>query len=672
MKWMGWAALLPWLMAPPLAQPLAAQEAVADGAPAAPDTTSTAPTRLADFGFEVEPARPEPIPTEHFAARSAYRGYSLSPDGVHLAIRRIQDGKSDLLLMDAATQQHLKVFNLNEGQQIDWLRWAGNDKLIMALSFDGEIYDTSVRLHRIFVRNIVTNETWLLEPPGDSIWGGDLLHVDEDGSYAVVAVQRRRTSGPSVYRYELVPDGERERIVKDQGAVSSWFADSEGTVRFGLGWLNNRLRIYYRRNAEDDFELVDLLRTNDELLRHWSAVSIPVGSDIGYVLAESENGRVGVHQFDYSKAQTVGTLFEHPVYDVESLWLDREGKPLAAFYTDDRERVHWFDEDLGKTYRELSDALGFEELQIATRSRDNQRMLLWGGDESDPGALYLFSRADRRVDLLGNYRPELDFTQLTRPLPVRYRARDGLMISAYLTLPRGREVKDLPLIIMPHGGPFGVRDRLEYNDEVQLLANRGYAVIQPNYRGSGGYGEAFSEAGYGQIGRAMQDDIDDAMDWAVGEGIADPSRVCVVGGSYGGFAALWAVLRNPERYACAASWAGVTDWARMLAYDKRYLGRERARDLRGRQEGEDSRLADYSPAQHADTLTRPVLLAHGTADRRVPATQFNDFVKASREAPSPPQTLLIQDEGHSFSEEENEQLWYDTLLAFLAEHNPAD
>jgi dipeptidyl aminopeptidase/acylaminoacyl peptidase len=219
-----------------------------------------------------------------------------------------------------------------------------------------------------------------------------------------------------------------------------------------------------------------------------------------------------------------------------------------------------------------------------------------------------------------------------------------------------------------------VRDKLQYNDEVQLLANRGYAVLQPNFRGSGGYGEAFEEKGNGQIGRGMQDDIDDAMDWAVEQGIADAGRVCVVGGSYGGYAAIWSVIRNPERYRCAASWAGVTDWDRMLRYDRKFFSRgkyyrEWSRTVRG----EDVKnLKDVSPYRAAEQLNRPLLLAHGTKDNVVPFKQYTQFEKASRKAPVKPTTLVIKDEGHSFSKPENEKAWYDALEGFLMKHNPPD
>ena len=210
---------------------------------------------------------------------------------------------------------------------------------------------------------------------------------------------------------------------------------------------------------------------------------------------------------------------------------------------------------------------------------------------------------------------------------------------------------------------------------MQLLANRGYAVLQPNFRGSGGYGEAFEELGKGAIGRQMQDDLDDAVDWAAKEGIADPQRVCLVGSSYGGYAALWGVIRNPDRYRCAASFAGVTEWDKQLAYDADFFTRDDQRAWRDRVRGADRHfdLDSVSPARQAALLHRPVLLVHGKEDGRVPFSQFETMRNAMQRAQAvDAEFVVLEDSGHGFATAKDEQTWYDALVAFLGKHNPPD
>ncbi len=440
-----------------------------------------------------------------------------------------------------------------------------------------------------------------------------------------------------------------------------------------MGLKDETVSIWYRADAGADLQKIGAF-DRDDARASAAALSMEGGTNRSYVLQSIDDAPVGLHLYDYVTGEVIETLYQNEYWDVEDVWF-RDGKPLAVSYVDDAQRIVWFDPADQELYDELLTALGGDGLRISvtSRSRDNDRMLVWAGHEADPGVLYLFDRAKRDLKVLAPLRPELDFHLLVRPQPIAYTARDGATIRGYLTLPRGREARELPLIIMPHGGPFGIRDTLAYRDQIQLLANRGYAVIQPNFRGSGGYGADFYDLGIGEVGRGMQNDIDDAMDWAVGLGIVDPGRVCVVGGSYGGYAALWAVLRNPERYRCAASWAGVTDWDRMLRYDRKYLSRAGSRRWRRQIEGEEGfDLSDVSPATWARRLNRPVLLAHGTRDNNVPFKQFERMVEAAERAPVPLTQLVVHGAGHSFARKRDEKQWYDALDSFLAQHNPAD
>jgi dipeptidyl aminopeptidase/acylaminoacyl peptidase len=648
---------------------LAAQQGAAQEAPPAASSTTATPTAPVPGLTEVAPPL---IPTKDFAGRSAFWDAQLSPDGAMMSFMRRSKGEAQFIVVDVDTKKAKRAFVTDPSDEFEWYRWVTNDKLLVSVSTAGVFFGDDVRYTRLILVQISDGTMSRMFGRTDVVEGDNVIHVAEDGSYMLVSIQKSVYDYPSVIRHDLVPNGKTDTVQEPREGVWNWVADNQGVVRMGTGWRDRKLTIFYRPDAAAPLKVIARLKEGDPADEYWDALQILNGSDEGYVLSEGETGRVGLRKFNFASREVVETVYEHPDWDIDSVTL-REGKPFAAYFTADRDEVHYFDEAAAKQHRIMRKVLGDVEVWVTSRSKDNARMLVWAGNEADPGVLYLFEPSAKRMEEVSQVRPALDFRLLVQPKPMQYTARDGTVIRGYLTLPRGRAAKGLPLIIMPHGGPYGVRDKLEYNDEVQLLANRGYAVLQPNFRGSGGYGEAFFELGTGQIGRAMQDDLDDAMDWAVAEGLADPKRVCVVGSSYGGYAAMWAVMRNPERYRCGASWAGVTDLDRQLRYDKGSFSRGGFKRWRDRVRGEGVvDMKAVSPLMQAQTLSRPLLLAHGTKDNVVPFKQYTAFEKAVRAAPVRPKTLVIEGEGHSFSKAENEQQWYDALETFLAEHNPAD
>lgn len=659
---MGWIRALSGLGAgvgAACALALSGTLAAQDAAPAAPLATAAEPP-------------PPLIPTANFAGRSAFWDAQLSPNGAMLSFMRRKDGIAQFLISGVDSKKIIRAFTTDPDDQFEWYRWVTDDKILLSLSRAGTFFGEDVRYTRLILIEIGSGTMTPMFNRSDVVQGDNVIHVAEDGSHMLVAIQKTIYDYPSVMRHDLVAGGKVTTVEPPRDGVWNWTADDKGNVRMGSGWKDGRLKIFYRSEVGGELKLIARLKEGERAEGYWDALQILNGSDEGYVLSEGESGRVGLRRFNFATRETVETVYEHPEWDIDSVTL-KDGKPYAAYYTADRDEVHYFDEAAAKQHARMKKALGDVEVWVPSRAKDGSRMLVYAGNEADPGVLYMYEPAAKRMEEVSQLRPALDFNALARPRPMQYTARDGTLIHGYLTLPRGREAKGLPLIIMPHGGPYGIRDKLEYNDEVQLLANRGYAVLQPNFRGSGGYGDAFFELGTGQIGRKMQDDLDDAMDWAVKEGLADPARVCVVGGSYGGYAAMWAVIRNPERYRCAASWAGVTELDKQLRYDSQSFTRGGFKRWKDRVRGAGvTEVKSVSPAGHADKLTRPLLLAHGTKDVVVPFSQYNLFEKATRTAPLPPETLVIKDEGHSFSKPENEQRWYDALVAFLARHNPAD
>lgn len=619
---------------------------------------------------------PPPIPTSAFAARSPFSGLpQLSPDGKRIAFSLEEDRKAWLGVIDIDSGALMRKIPLEEEQLLRWFRWAGSDRLLVSLVVPISSMWAEGRVARLFVADLAIGQSHHVGPgSGQGLEGDNILYTDPAGEFVLLSLQPQLWIEPEVWRFRLDgTDTKGEKIVAKRG-ILRWIADESGAVRVGLGFENRKVKLWYRKEASEEFRLVARVRPDDED-EIWDGVHILSGTDEGLVLEPGESGRLALRRFNYATRELGEVIYENPEWDLSDVELDDNGQPLAVHFTDDRDRIVWLDPELARLQSQMQRAFGSSDVYIADRARDGSRLLISTGGASNPGAWYVYTLATRELKEFAQIRPDIDPAMLAEVRAVTYSARDGTPIRAYLTLPKGREAKGLPLIILPHGGPYGIRDKLDYSNEVQLLANRGYAVLQPNYRGSGGFGEAFEELGKGEIGRRMQDDLDDAMDWAVAEGLADPQRVCLVGSSYGGYAALWGAIRNPERYRCAASFAGVTEWDRMIAYNRSFLTRQGRRKWRERIQGEDPDfdLDSVSPARRAADVTRPILLAHGRKDSTVPFTQFREMRNALQNAGvRQAQYLEIEEAGHGFFEPEQEQEWYDALVAFLARHNPPD
>lgn len=627
-----------------------------------------------------EPASPpqvaarSEIPASAFAGQSEFDSATLSPDGKTLAIRMTIGGATRIVLLDPVTKALRHQVTLGEDQELEWYQWFGNDRILLSVSANASIFDVETRMSRLLCFDYPSSTLNFIGRKGEGPDGDNVIYTDPDGRYLLLSLQRTIFDWPSVWRYDPVPGQPAlSRVIQGQKpGIWGWVADDAGNVRMGFSTEFERLKIWYRKTPEDNLKVIARISEDDVEDKVWDVVRIVAGSDEGYVL-EPVDGRVALRRFNYATRTSGEVIYRDPDHDLTRATIGENGEPSAVYYVDDKQRVVWLDKARGAVQAKLERAMPGMDVWPMSRARDESRMLVHVSREDDPGALYIYSAADRSLAFFANFRPALVTAKLARPEPVSYKARDGTAIKAYLTLPVGTPGKGLPLIVLPHGGPYGVRDTLTYDDEVQFLANRGYAVLQPNYRGSDGYGEDFEKLGKGQIGRAMQDDLDDATDWAVQQGIADPARVCVVGASYGGYAALWAAIRNPERYRCAASFAGVTDWNRQLRYDNAFFSRSGAREWKAWTRG-DEKTFDFdsvSPARQVGKLKRPVLLAHGAKDSNVPFSQFNDLKNSAKEAGIPIETLSFPEAGHGFSRPEDEQRWYETLGAFLQRHNPA-
>jgi dipeptidyl aminopeptidase/acylaminoacyl peptidase len=340
----------------------------------------------------------------------------------------------------------------------------------------------------------------------------------------------------------------------------------------------------------------------------------------------------------------------------------------VAFETD-RMEFEFFDDPRRELQRFVDERLPARLNQIVSHSKDETKYVVHSGSDRTMGAYWLLDAAARELTKLFELSPWLPEERMAEMRPIRYASRDGLTIRGYLTLPQGAAPRGLPLVVHPHGGPWA-RDSWGFDPEVQFLASRGFAVLQMNFRGSTGFGRRFLESSFGQWGLTMQDDVSDGVRWAVEQGIADPRRVAIYGGSYGGFATLSGLTRTPELYACGISYVGVSNlftwFAAIPPYWKPYL--EMMHEMVGHPEKDAERLHRTSPLFHAERIRAPLLVAQGANDPRVRKEESDQIVEALRRRGIDVEYIVKDDEGHGFSNEENRFEFYRAMERFLGQH----
>jgi dipeptidyl aminopeptidase/acylaminoacyl peptidase len=394
---------------------------------------------------------------------------------------------------------------------------------------------------------------------------------------------------------------------------------------------------------------------------------------VSYVLARPAGAdRTAVYLYDLHQGQFTQTIASDPRVDIAGVFVNPRTSEYLGYYTfDDVYRVHFNDAGVQSHINALRRFFGDDaSFDIVDMSDDARMWIISASGPSDPGALYLYDREQTHIEPLAPLNPSLASDQLGPSSVVRYAARDGAQITGYLTLPPEAGAGPLPLILMPHGGPES-RDLFVYDRDAQFLATRGYAVFRPNFRGSSGYGRAFAEAGYGEWGGKMQDDLTDAVAHLVSTGVADPARVCIVGISYGGYAALAGAAFTPEAYRCAVSIAGVSDLVEQSQYVLRE-GDDEEDDYIRRSIGDPrvdrERLRARSPALHAANIRVPVLLLHGGQDEIVPVQQSRRMERALRQAGGDVRYVEVEGEGHPYWSDENQTRLYTEVETFLARH----
>ena len=443
--------------------------------------------------------------------------------------------------------------------------------------------------------------------------------------------------------------------------------DNNSIVRFAAGAdADNRVKLYYRSGEGSEWKLV-----NDEAVS--GRVEIPLGfsqdNSIAYLQVEQPKGPDAIVAMNVASGQRTEVLRDDDTDPLQVIYRPGSSVPVGAALMDGKPRTVFFDKASpeARLYRSLEAAFGGDVPFITSTTADGKTVLIQTFSDRNPGDFYVFDTVAKKADHVIARRDWFDPAAMAQTRPVSFTARDGLPIHGYLTLPPNSDGKRLPMVVLPHGGPFGVFDTWGFGTEEQLLAAAGYAVLQVNFRGSGNYGRAFQHAGARRWGGAMQDDLTDATRWATQQGIADGSRICIYGASYGGYAALMGVAKEPSLYRCAVGYVGVYDLPTMHTHGdipESGSGETFLREWLG----ERDTLAALSPNRIADRIKVPVFLAAGGEDERAPIEHSKMMERALIKAGVPVETLYYDTEGHGFYQEKHRHEYYTRLLAFLARH----
>jgi dipeptidyl aminopeptidase/acylaminoacyl peptidase len=616
--------------------------------------------------------QPSPIPLELFARLPFMVNPELSPNGSKIATRLAINGVQRLAIIPLDDFKKTRQLNPGDADLNSWA-WVNEDWLVARIGATANVQGSEWYIRRAVGISADGKAMQILGKSDAAQGADDVLWIANDGSPNVLlAMQTSIYSDdlgfwPEVHRFD-VSTGKGKRVLTPTAQVMNWFADGTGTVRMGIAYDDDRRssRLLYRDSADKSFRTVDKVRGPNASLGNVPAMFLPEpGKAIAY---DDPDGFDAIYDLDLASLKTGNKLFGVAGYDVDNLITGAGGtKMIGASYVDNRPRTHWFDPVLAKVQEELDKAVGTRQALITSWTRDFSLLVVYVGGADRPGAYYLYRPDEGVMHVLAKVNEGLGTDALSPVRTIRYKARDGLEIQAVLTTPKGAAAKNLPLILMPHGGPFA-RDDESWDWWPQFLASRGYAVLQPNYRGSSGFGDAFAEKGRGQWGLAMQDDLTDAVKWAAAEGIADAKRVCIVGGSYGGYAAFRAAQRDKGVYRCAVSYAGVSDMSAMVRYDSSFLNGGRSKDWLRLQAPD---LKGVSPINYAADFSIPILIMHGKADKVVPVKQSREMVEKLKAAGKPYRYVEQPKGDHHFSEEADRVQFLKELEAFLKENNPA-
>ncbi len=597
------------------------------------------------------------IPLEDFFKNPQNTHFELSPNGQYIASLRPWKNRLNVFIQKTGDDNLIQITS-SEKRDIAKFFWANNQKILYLQDIHAN--DN----YSLFCINIEGGESRELTS-SESSTSYVIDELPENDDEVIIQTNERNPQLFDVYRLNITT-GKKKIIGQNPGNITKWLTDFNGKLRVAISTDGVNQNVLYRKKENGNFKIVKKLNFKEEFF----PILFTPDNKYVYVISNEKGDRTALIKYDLDKNYELEVIYEHPEVDIEYVRYSRKQRKIqgVSVITSKRE-FHFWDDERNKLQQSIEKRLPNMEINIVSTDENEHKMLVKASSDKSYGAYYLYKTENDSLAKISEISPWLDPSQMADMKPIRFISRDGLTIHGYLTLPRISVVKNLPVVVYPHGGPW-YRDKWGFNKGVQFLANRGYAVLQINFRGSSGYGKDFMIAGYKEWGRKIQNDITDGVYWLIKQGIVDSNRIGIVGSSFGGYSALQGLVSTSDLYACGVSLAGMPDIISFLeSIPPTWTPfKKMLYEIVGDPVKDKEQLTAASPYHNVDKIKVPIFIAQGTNDTKVKKSITDKFVQKLKENGVTVKYMVKENEGHGFRNEENRIEFYRETELFLAKY----
>jgi dipeptidyl aminopeptidase/acylaminoacyl peptidase len=605
------------------------------------------------------------LPVEELFKRPDYAQLKLSPDGRYVAAIVRGQPHDRLAILEVETKKGRPVTNFADADVLEFY-WTNNRRLLLRV---GDVYKAAeeARLGGWYAVDVDGANLEFLASPAARL---RYLAPDPAGGDDIVIAGVWRQGQLEAHR--LNTRSRKMKLLTWDGLANAqrWWPDRRGVIRLAHTYERGTETIWYRPTEGQPWQR---LEEAAEGMLKFRPLAFDFDNRTLYV-ASREEDKAAIHRYDFDKRQIGERLARHLDVDMGQLIFSQAKHKLVGIaYDAEKPGVVWLDEHLARLQQMVDRALPDTVNALSVADQNPKWALVAAQSDTSPVTFYLLDTEKPALQKFASSRSWIKPDAMSPRKFVRYKARDGLEIPAYLTVPKQASGKNLPLVVRIHGGPWIRKQTWGFDERTQFFASRGYAVLEPDFRGTLGYGRRHFEASFGQWGLAMQDDITDGVEWLVREGIVDKDRICLYGGAYGGYAALWGLMKTPDLYRCGVAYLAVTDIGRMFSFNRWDRRRAEWMDYGGRTfigdpDRDRDKFNSVSPLRNAERLKAPVLLAYGGVDQRVPLKDGSALRSALDRHGKKYEWIVYDSEGHGFRDEKNVFDFYRRVDAFLKQH----